>query len=253
MSFAHDSSFSRGIVAHQRDERVTNHNYFHNEGGQRYWHRLDNGGLNWYGFYLGPQFFWFPFFSGYWWWYDENLTRWVYWWNGYWWWMGPNGVPYLYVSDNYVPYDQYQPQTSDASSQESAPQPPSAPPTTHPSLAAASSSEPPSAPPMAQSSVAISSSPASKGVSAKSPDGKRLVQIVGADGGAFLFDESKTPRVFMKYLGGNAETVRFVGGTSGQILSIIVNFKDGTFNMFDAEGNPPVHSSTSPAAPAQGD
>ncbi|MFI5363546.1 MAG: hypothetical protein ACHQ49_16385, partial [Elusimicrobiota bacterium] len=241
MSFAHESGFNRGITGRQGVERVPNHYYFHNEGGHRYWHFFDRGGLHWYGFYFGPRFFWFPFFSGYWWWYDENLTRWAYWYNGYWWWNGPGGVPYIYYNDDYIPYTQYQQQqaaqpaaagsSSASSSEESEPKPPSAPPTAQPSLTAASA-------------------PAKEGSTEKSPDGKREVQIVGSDGGAFLFDESKTPPVFMKYLGAGATSVKYVGGTSGKPLSILVNFKDGTFNLFDAEGNPADRSASPPAAPS---
>src|SRR5208282_807858 len=36
----------------------------------------------------------------------------------------------------------------------------------------------------------------------------------------------------------NAASVRFSGGSSGRPLEILVNFKDGTFAVFDANGTP---------------
>jgi hypothetical protein len=226
MSFTRNSAVTRGIASRQSSEVVPNHYYFHNDGGTRYWHFYDRGGRHWYGFYFGERFFWFPFFANYWWWYDANLTRWAYWWDGYWWWNGPGGAPYVYVNDGYVPYDQFR-QQAPADTSESVPAPPSAPPTATPNAAPAET-------------------PAKEGSTSKSPDGKRMVQIVSPDGGAFLFDESSSPPVFMKYLGKNADKVRFSGGVSGQPLRILVDFKDGSFVLFDADGNSSGPSSAAP-------
>lgn len=218
MSFARNSGFSRGIVARQGIERVPNHYYYHSEGGYRYWHYYDHAGLHWYGLYFGPRFFWFPFYAGYWWWWDVNYARWVYWHDGYWWYYGPGGVVYIDVNDQYMSYDQYRQQEAAANSAQDIPTPPSAP---------------PSAPP----EVASSNTPATSGSTWKSPDGKRLVQI--ASGQALLFDESTSPPSLMKTIATkDVESVRYSGGKSGQPLQILVDYKDGSFGLFDEQGNP---------------
>jgi hypothetical protein len=225
------SEVGRSIASRQGVERVPNHYYFHNEGGMRYWHYFGGpGGLHWYGFYFGPSFYWFPFYSGYWWWYDVNLARYAYWYNGYWWWNGPGGVPYIYADGDYIPYTQVQPtQQASADTSEATPAPPSAPPTAPPSAAAAAKA------------------PAKEGSAEKSPDGKRMVQITGTEGGAFLFDESATPPIFMKHLGDNVEKVRYSGGSGGQPVKILVDYKDGTFGLFDEDGNPADKPAAAPA------
>jgi len=40
----------------------------------------------------------------------------------------------------------------------------------------------------------------------------------------------------LKYLGKNAEKVRFSGGKEGAPLRILVDFKDGSFSLFDKDG-----------------
>ena len=230
MSFTRNSSVTRSISSGRNVEVVPNHYYYHNAGGARYWHYYGRGGLHWYGFYYGPGFFWFPFYAGYWWWYDPSYTRWAYWYGGYWWWTGPGGVPYVYVNDDYVPYDQYREQAP-ADSSEKTPEPPAAPPAAAPNTNAANA-------------------PASEGGTWKSPDGKRMVQITGTDGGAYLFDESSSPPLFMKFFGTGAEKVRFSGGASGQPLQILVEFKSGGFTVFDADGGPAGKAPAAPAAAA---
>ena len=216
-----NSAVTRGIGAQQRVESVPNRFYFHNNGGVRYWHSF-RGGLHWYGFHHDRDFFWFPFFAGYWWWWDVNATRWAYWWDGYWWYNGPGGAPYIFVGDSYIPYDQYQ-QQAPAASGENVASPPS---------------EPPSAPPGAAAANAPSSVPGAEGGAWKSPDGKRMVQVQGADGGAYLFDQSVSPPSFVKFLGGGAEKALFSGGTGGQPLQILLEYKNGGFAAFDADGKP---------------
>jgi hypothetical protein len=220
-------SSSRG----QRGGSLSNHYYYHNNGGSRYWSYFDRGGLNWYGFYFGSQFCWFPYYGGYWWWYDTNLARWDYWSGGNWWWNGPGGAPYVYDNDDYVPYGQYQQQAA---------------------VSGQNSPAPPTTPPTAPQSVRAAGIPAKEGGVLKSPDGKRLVQIVGSDAGAFLFNESSSPPVFMKFLGENAEKVRFSGGKTGTSSQILVDYADGTFALFDGDGNSMVRPSAQAAAPAQG-
>jgi hypothetical protein len=217
-------------VSQQRSEVVAGHYYYHNFGGRPYWHFYDSR-LHWYGFYYGPQFFWLPFYSGFWWWYDVGLTRWLFWSGGYWWWYPPGGGAYIYANGQYVPYDQYeqqyQQQAQQASgdsnaSNESAPKPPTAPPTAPPSEGAVKA-------------------PAKEGSTWVSPDKSRMVQVVGPQGEGLLYDESGPSPVLMKALAGNVESVRFSGGTPDHPLRILLDFKGGGFEMFDADGGPLSH------------
>ncbi len=64
-----------------------------------------------------------------------------------------------------------------------------------------------------------------------------MVQVFGADGQAFLYDKTSTPPTFLKYLGQGVSKVRFSGGTAGAPVQILVEFKDDTFALFDANGN----------------
>lgn len=229
MAFTRNSGVTRGIVSQQRTEVVPNHYYYHNAGGVRYWHYY-HGGLHWYGFYFGPRFFWFPYWGGYWWWYDVNEARWAFWWDGYWWWEGPGGALYIDVDGNYVPYDQYESQAQSQQEQagaqqqgteQQAPQPPSTPPSAPPSTAAAASN-----------------APAEQGSAWTSPDGKRMVQIVGPTGMAYLYDESQPKPVLLKPLTGNVDSVKFSGGKNGQPVQILLELKDGSFAVYDANGEP---------------
>jgi hypothetical protein len=173
-------AFVRGLQSRERAEVVPNHYYWHNENGLRYSHYYD-GHNHWYGFYHGPTFYWTRYYGNRWWWFDGPHTRWVFWWNGFWWWPGVNGVPYVYVDNNYYPY-----QDSGVTVEQAQPQP--APPATIPAPGA--------------------------GKPVVSPDGRRMVQM-GSDGQAFLYDKTKTPPTFMKYLGQGVTNVRFWAGPRG--------------------------------------
>ncbi len=228
MTFAHDGTFTRGIAERQRVEVVRNHYYFHNDGGRRYWHFFDRGGLHWYGFYFGPAFYWFPFYAGYWWWYDANATRWAYYWDGYWWWNGPGGAPYVYVNNNFVPYDEYS-QRLPVSRLPARRLPRTRLkrlPRRRPRLRRRRRTPPP--PTLPPRKAARGRAPM-KGAWRRSPE---------PDGEVLLFDESKSPPLFMKYLGKNGEKVRFSGGSVRRPLRILVELKDGGFSMFDADGKP---------------
>jgi hypothetical protein len=210
--------FVRNIQSQQRSEVVPNHYYWHNAGGLRYSHYYD-GHNHWYGFYHGPSFYWTRYYGNRWWWFDGPHARWVFWWNGFWWWPGVNGVPYVYVDNNYYPYE-----TTGVTVEHAEPQP--APPTAIPA-------------------------PGSGKQPVSSPDGSRMVQM-GADGQAFLYDKTKTPPSFMKYLGQGVTKARFSGGTAGAPLQILVEYKDNTFALFDGDGNSQSSSveSTEAATPA---
>lgn len=227
MDFARNEGFSRGIAAERGREIVPGHYYYHNFGGRPYWHFYD-ARFHWYGFYLGPRFYWFPFYSGYWWWQDAALTRWLFWYGGYWWWYPAGGEPYIYVNDQYVPYSQYQ-QQAEAPAQ---PAPADA------GAAEAAAPKPPTAPPSAPSSAAADQTPAKQGSTWLSPDKSRMVQIVGPQAQAYLYDESGPSPKLTKPLSAGVESVRYSGGAAGRPLQILLELKDGGFSLYDADGSP---------------
>jgi hypothetical protein len=186
-------------------------------GGRRYVHTYDHG-LHWYGFYAGTNFFWTCAFGDYWWWFDPIGARWDFWWGGYWWWPGPGGAVYVNVNGDYRPSNDSGVQAQPPAS---IPPPPTA--TTLPS----------------------------EGGSWKTPDGRRSVQVTGAQGEAFLYDTTGTNPSFMKSLGQNVEKVRFSGGTGGKPAQILLDRKDGSFDLYSEDGVPAASAAplAAPAAP----
>jgi hypothetical protein len=192
----------RGVGRMERNETERNHYYWHNDGGIRYSHYYD-GHNHWYGFYHGPSFYWTRYYGDRWWWYDGGAGRWDFWGNGYWWWQGPGGTPYVYMDNAYYPYETAGVTVQSAEVQQS------------PAVVPA----------------------ADRGSSTVSPDGARLVQLFGSDGQAFLYDKTASPPKYLKFLAAGVTKVRFSGGASGAPLEILVEFKDDTFAVFDAQGN----------------
>ncbi len=194
----------RSVQSAQRVEVVPNHFFWHDVHGNHFCHFFD-GHAHWFGFYWGPAFYWTQWWGGYWWWYDPSYYRWVYWWNGYWWWPGPGGVPYAYVDNNYYPYQEVtgavivkNPQLDQA--------PPGMPAEGVP------------------------------GRSFASPDHRRMVQISGDQGEAYLYDSSRGSPSYMAYLARGARQARFSGGTEGRPLRILLDFSDGSFALYDEQG-----------------
>lgn len=195
-----DTGIVREIDRRERMEREPRRYYWHEDHGVRYSHYYD-GREHWYGFYHGPSFYWTRYYGSRWWWYDSVALRWVYWSNGFWWWPGPGGAPYVYVDNNYYPYEGDGVTVVHA---EAEPPSPAAP-----------------AP--------------SAGSSTNSPDGSRMAQVFGAESQAFLYDKTTSPPTFMRYLGQGVTRVRFSG--AGASLQVLVEYGDGTFALFDANGN----------------
>jgi len=185
-------------------------------GGRRYAHAFDRG-LDWYGFYIGPSFYWTCLFGDRWWWYDSALARWDFWWGGYWWWPDPAGVAYVYVDGNYSPYDE--------ASVKGEPPPSVGPPPTPASSAGPSAS-----------TSAADQTPSGTG-SWKSSDGRRMVQVAGTNAAAFLYDASGASPAYMRGLGENVSKVRFSGGTKGKPLQILVDRRDGSFALYSDKGD----------------
>lgn len=139
---------------------------------------------------------------GYWWAYDPFYRRWNYWHDGYWWWRGPSAT-FVYVDDEYRPYED-------------------APPA-------------PAEPPAPPADVVVNS-----------PDGRRAVQLTGADRQAFLHERSGPELRLVRYLGAGVERARFSGGTAGKPLRVLLDYKDGSFALLDEDGRP----ADGPAQPA---
>ena len=180
---------------------------WHRAGGERYSHYVDKFGVHWYGFYRGAGFYWTRFHARHWWWYDPRYERWVYWQDGFWWWPGPSGQLFVYVGNAYYPYE---------------------------TEAGAVTVQTPE---LAQ---AASTSPASayEGAVSTSADGSRMVQIMGPRDEAFLYDlSSSSGPVFMRFLASGAQRARFSKGRPGRPSRILLEFKDGAFALFDADGN----------------
>lgn len=142
---------------------------------------------------------WARWHAGHWWRRDAARARWLFWWNDHWWWHGPGDVMYVYVRGDYAPY-------RDGAAVVRVPE----------------SQPPPAEPPPTPDS----------GGSWVSPDGRRMVQVVGAQGDAFLYDRAGAQAVFMRFLAKGVERARFADGV------IMLEFRDGRFALFDWDGRP---------------
>jgi hypothetical protein len=209
----------RDIRGRERAETVPGRYYWHESGGVRYAHFYDHFGVHWYGFYVGPTFYWTRWWGARWWWWDPVFFRWVYWHDGYWWWQGPDGLVYVYVDNDYYPYDEGVGGVTTAQSRQ----------------------VPPSS---------AASPPSSGGKAYYSPDGKRMVRLYGDQGEAFLYDLSSEPPKFKAYVAANVTGVRFTGGKDGKPLEFLLDFKDGTFGLFDEEGRS-LSGAPAPQKPVQ--
>jgi hypothetical protein len=183
-----------GRVRIQRREGVENvprRHYWHGSGRGRYSHYYD-GRVHWYGYPFGGSFLWMRPYGGFWWTWDARFGRWSYWNDGFWWWPGPGGVQYVYINDNYYPYDAVR-----------------------------------------QGAYAAPAAPGDGSGGWTSPDGRRLVEISRPDSDAILYDKTSDPPAYIRFLGKNAAKVRFSTGTPPTIL---VEFRNGSFALFDYDG-----------------
>ena len=194
-------------------ETQTNHFYWHQDQQMKYTHYRDNHQQDWYGFYQGKQFYWTRYHDAHWWWYDQKHARWAFWGEGFWWWPSPSGALYVYVDNDYYPYVDNQngvtvvePETT-------------ASPNTIPEVG--------------------------NGVEYDSADQTRMVQLSGNDNEAFLFDTTGTNPTLIKYLGNNVTDVAYSTSFSNKALQILLKYQDGSFALFDANGN----SLNTPPAP----
>jgi hypothetical protein len=218
VAIAGNPGFMRGVNAQQRVEIQPGHYYWHNYGGIRYCHTFAYG-VHWYGFYFGATFYWTRYWDSWWWWYDPLFARWVFWYGGYWWWQPPGGVLYVYVDNNYYPYNEAEGTVITRTPE---------------------SVQPPSSRPLA----------AKGGRDFTSPDGRLLVQVAGSGRQAVLYDKTDggVPS-YVEFLANGVADVKFSGGKDGRTSRILLDFADGTFALFDAEGNPIDAEPESPATP----
>jgi hypothetical protein len=176
--------------------------HWHHAGGVRFCHTFFHG-TNWFGFWFGPTFFWTQWWGGWWWWWDPIYYQWAYWYDGYWWWNGPGGVPYVYVDGAYYPYNAVQGGVTTTRTENVQP------------------------PPEEQ----VQSGDARH---FDSPDGSRRVDVTKEDGHALLYDTSSGKPEFLRYMAANVTNARF--SNQGGVMSILLDFSDGTFALFDKNG-----------------
>jgi hypothetical protein len=203
---------ARVSVVPSHDRHHHNRARHHRDWGRPYRYSYYHG-HPWYGFYVGPRYHWARWHSDRWWWYDTSFARWSFWHNGYWWWTGPAGVTYVYVNNAYSPYYEGIVDVPPPTSIQPAPGDTALP------------------PPDQDPTAAI------EDMTASSPDGKRMIQVVGPKAEAFLYDTSGGKPVFMTYLANNVAKVRFEGDETKRPARILLDFKniDG-FALFDADG-----------------
>jgi hypothetical protein len=70
-----------------------------------------------------------------------------------------------------------------------------------------------------------------------SPDGSRTVKIMTDTGDAFLFDTAIPPNFNPIYLASNVSGVKFTNTSDGSQLEVMLTLNDGTFDIFDDQGN----------------
>ena len=180
-------------------ENVARRHYWHGSDdgrNSRYSDHYYDGHVHWYGYPYGESFFWMRPYSGLWWTWDSRFGRWSYWNDGFWWWPGPAGVQYVFVNDNYYPYGSVQ--------------------------AAATSPVP----------AVTGDGPGAW----SSPDGRRLIEITGPDNEAALYDKTRETPAYLRFLGRDVRKVRFSSGANGGPPTILIDFRSGSFALYDYDG-----------------
>ena len=178
----------------------------------------------WYGWNIGGGFFWTQFYWGNWWYYDPWWGHWCWWSNGNWWWENPTTTTvYIYENGNYTAANG----NNDANGGYSQPSDDQA------------SSQPSDNRDYSDQTVVSDDQPAgSDGAEGgntlvyKSRDGSRTVKIT-SEGDAFLYDQAGSPN----FLDSNVASVKFSKPGDGP-LRILLILKDGSFEIFKADGTP---------------
>jgi hypothetical protein len=206
MSLVSSASWQDRVHGFNRNETSMNHYYWHNDRNFNYCHYIDNWGYHWYGWYVGSNYFWTRNFNNRWWWYDADFDRWCFWNDGFWWWQDPYHIGDLYCYNNTT----YVPVNS------------------------------------AEDNVAVAVPDSTNLRSFNSPDNTRTVKVVADTQDAFLYDASNPPQFSPVYLASGVQDVMFSDPKSGKPLEIILKLNDGSFDMFDGNGQP-YNSGAAPA------
>src|SRR5665213_176548 len=197
MKLVDSADWRTRIDQYNAAENQAGHYYWHNDDGVNYCHYLDSNGYHWYGWYEGSQFFWTRDFDGRWWEYDSDYNRWCFWNNGYWWWQDPNHVGDLYCYDN----NDYIPCNSQ------------------------------------DDQVVVTAPDEGTMDSYASDDGTRMVKIDRQTQDAFLYATANPPGFDPVYMATGVESVTFSDTSNGRPMEIVLKLNDGSFDLFDAQGN----------------
>jgi hypothetical protein len=197
MALVDGADWHARIEGFNASEIARNHYFWHTDNSFNYCHYIDNQGYHWWGWYAGGQFFWNRYYGGRWWWYDSDFDRWCFWNEGYWWWQDPYHVGDLYCYND----DSYIPCNS------------------------------------ANDQVVVTSSDTTESQAYNSPDGTRQVKVVPGSQDAFLYDTTNPPTFDPVYLASGVESVSFSDTSNGRPLEIVLKLNDGSFDMFDGNGN----------------
>ncbi len=197
MALVDSGDWHARIEGFNASENQRNQYYWHNDNSFNYCHYIDNQGYHWWGWYVGNQFFWNRYYGNRWWWYDSGFDRWCFWNEGYWWWQDPYHVGDLYCYNN----DSYIPCNS------------------------------------AEDQVVVTSSDTAESQVYSSPDGTRQVKVVPGTQDAFLYDTSNPPSFQPVYLASGVESVTYSDTSNGRPLEIVLKLNDGSYDMFDENGN----------------
>jgi hypothetical protein len=190
--------FQSRIEGYNNSEILEGHYYWHNDGGLVSCHYRDASGYNWYGYYAGNQYFWTRNYNGRTWWYDSQYNRWNFWNNGFWWWQDPYHVGDLYCYNN----DSYIPCNS------------------------------------AEDQIAVTAPEGGDQQNFTSPDGNREVRLMTANQDAYLYDTRNPASFSPVYMASGVQSVQFSDPGNGRAPEIILKLNDGSFDMFDEQGNP---------------
>jgi hypothetical protein len=197
MGLVNRPAFTAQIGLENSSETQRGQTYWHSGAGFNYAHYIDNSGYNWYGFYGGSQYFWTRNYAGRWWWYDTGFNRWCFYNGDYWWWQDPYHVGDLYCYDD----DSYVPVNS------------------------------------AEDQIVVSGAEESNETTYGRPDGTRNVKVAQGDGDAFLYDAAAIPAFDPIYLASGVQSVQYSNAGNGRPLEIVLKLNDGSFDLFDAQGN----------------
>lgn len=85
-----------------------------------------------------------------------------------------------------------------------------------------------------------------------SPDGTRVVEVTGPDAQAVLYEKNGQEMIYRGFLGKEVQRARFSAATARSAATILIEFRDGTFALFDYAGRrldaalPPAPESVPP-------